>query len=146
MKKTYYLTIIAVIIILSPFCAVAANWELVSMEPSGSFWFYDTESIIHEGNTLKVWVKIFLSDKQKAKYIKQLSDEPGIENVGYTMQRIELNCSRNTGRLLSITFYSAESDSIASDQRPDKKIFEIAPDTIMATLMETICKKKAEGK
>ena len=69
-----------------------ADWKYYYTNSKGYESFYDAQSIIREGNTVRVWGKLMLSDKDKVTYIKDHPKIPGVEKLNYTIGRREGDC------------------------------------------------------
>ena len=117
-----------------------ADWKYYTNDADGSTYFYDTQSVSREQDTTKVWVKELLSDKAKARQIKNHPNAPEIEKISINQYRLEINCSKNMMRVLSSVGYSAEDTVISNSNFPDSQFQGIVPDSNSAKLVKSICK------
>lgn len=122
-----------------------ADWKYFSNSDSGD-WFYDTQSISREQDTVRVWVKFVLSDKTKKEYIKNFPKTHGMENTSHTKDRWEINCSKNIKKVLSSVWCDTEGNIIMDKDYPDYPFSKVIPDSIGAGLAEIVCKKGEGGK
>ena len=89
-----------------------ADWKYYYTNSKGTDSFYDAKSIIREGNTIRVWGKLMLSDKDKVNYIKDHPKIPGIEKLNFTIGRWEVDCLKYKFRVLSSNWYGSDGNTI----------------------------------
>ena len=160
------LTAIA-LMLLSSF-GYSADWKSFGKDEDNNEWFYDTQTIARDQDTIKVWTKIVLSDKAKAYFIKKsqpkkppsLSYEPPEffsaqkeaelsqkdritkENISHRMDRDEIDCVTNRIKIISSAWFDFTEDLIYSENPPDPIFKEIDPDSVTAKLVEIVCKMR----
>src|SRR4030042_187033 len=122
-----------------------ADWKYFDKDADDNLWFYDTQSISREQDTVRVWVKFVLSDKTKKEYIKNFPKTPGMENTSHTKDRWEINCSKNIKRVLSSVWCDTEGNIIMDKDYPDYPFSEVIPESIGAGLVEIICQPGEGG-
>lgn len=122
-----------------------ADWKCFGTNLNGTDSFYDSQSIIREENTIGVWGKLMLSDKDKVDYIKDHPKIHGIENINYTIGRWEVDCLKYKFRVLSSNWYGSDGNTIYSVGSPNSQFLEVVPGSTIAKLFKIICKKGGEG-
>ena len=142
LTKRAFLIFLFVMVLGSP--ALGADWKYFEKSSDGDLWFYDTQSISREQDTIRVWVKFVLSDKTKKEYINNFPKTPGMKNTNYTKDRWEINCSKNIKRVLSSVWCDTEGNIIMNKDYTNYPFSQVIPDSIGATLVKIICKQ--EGK
>ena len=143
MQKAILTTIVLMLI---SSVGYGADWKYFDTGGDGNTYFYDTQSISREQDTVRVWVKFVLSDETKKEYIKNFPKTPGMEKTSYTKDRWEINCSKNIKRVLSSVWCDTESNIIMDKDYPNYPFSEVIPESIGAGLVEIVCKKGEEGK
>ena len=143
MQKVILTTIVLMLI---SSVGYGADWKYFDTGGDGNTYFYDTQSISREQDTVRVWVKFVLSDETKKEYIKNFPKTPGMEKTSYTKDRWEINCSKNIKRVLSSVWCDTEGNIIMDKDYPNYPFSEVIPESIGAGLVEIICKKGAGGK
>ena len=166
--KGKYIAIIAVfgfIVFFFSMEARAAEWKYIFKASTGGEWFYDTQSISRGKDVTSVWTKWILSDKERAKFIKDFPKEfkitettatgaDTIINKGVTLTDIsffiekeEINCSKNVARIMSMSLYSSDGEVIWSSGTQKPNQFEdVFPDSKGVTLVKAICGEGEGGK
>ncbi len=77
--------------------------------------FYDAEDVIRSSqDTVEVWTK--LEYPQKGVIDMLIKFGKHYENLSYSLELREINCAEKKYRLLSITAYSAEGNTLYTDQ------------------------------
>jgi hypothetical protein len=109
MQKVILTTIVLMLI---SSVGYGADWKYFNSDADDNLWFYDTQGISREQDTVRVWVKFVLSDKTKKEYIKNFPKTPGMENTSHTKDRWEINCSKNIKRVLSSVWCDTEGNII----------------------------------
>jgi hypothetical protein len=122
-----------------------ADWKHYATDSDANNWFYDTQSISRGQDTIIVRTKEVLSDNEKADFIKEYPDITNIKNISYTIDRSEINCSKNTRKPLSSFWYSSEGYDIFSVYYSHSEFNEVVPDSTLAELVEILCMGRAEG-
>jgi hypothetical protein len=117
-----------------------ADWKHYYTNLKGTDSFYDAQSIIREGNTIGVWGKLVLSDKNKANYIKDHPKILGIEKINYTIGRWEVDCLKYKFRVLSSNWYASDGNTIYSVGSPNSQFLEVVPGSTIDKLVEAVCK------
>jgi hypothetical protein len=138
--------------------AWAADWKYIFTAATGGEWFYDTQSVSRGQDITSVWTKWILSDKERAKFIKEFPEEfeflqegarktQGraqkicIENISYFIEKEEINCSKNVARIMSMSLYGSGGEVIWSSGAQKPNQFEdVFPDSKGITLVKAICK------
>lgn len=123
----------------------AGDWTQYARKDNGDKCFYDTQSVMHSENTIKVWNKIVWGDKSIQEIIQKFSDIHGIENVSYWLHRLEVDCSKTLFRVTDSAFYDSDGKSIFSRNYHNNEFVEINPDSFVNKLAKIICKKKDGG-
>ena len=144
--------------------AWAADWKYIFTAATGGEWFYDTQSVSRGQDITSVWTKWILSDKKRAKFIKEFPEEfkflqkgarkhygsaqkLGTENIGFFIEKEEINCSKNVARIMSMSLYSSDGEVIWSSGTQKPNQFEdVFPDSKGVTLVKAICGEGEGGK
>jgi len=130
------------------FFFVTAEWEYIGTDAAGNDYLYNTRSVSRGQDTTTVWVKVMLSDKDKASVVKEFPKINGIENINNTVTKYEINCSKNVFRATFEAWHSSEGKVIYSQSAGANvpgQFFNIPPGTMGAFFTKTIC-KNAGGK
>jgi hypothetical protein len=127
-----------------------ANWKYIFTAATGGEWFYDTQSISRGQDITSVWTRWILSDKERAKFIKEFPEEfrktNGRENISFCIEKEEINCSKNVARIISMAIYGSGGELIWSSGAQGPKQFEdIFSDNKGVTLVRAICGEGEEG-
>ena len=117
-----------------------ADWKHYATDSSHNDWFYDTQSISRGQDTIIVRTKEVLSDNEKADFIKEYPDITNIKNINYTIDRSEINCSKNIRRPLFSFWYSSEGNDIYRVYYSHSEFTKVVPDSTLAELVAIICK------
>jgi hypothetical protein len=143
MKRAILTTMILVFLSSVSF---AADWKYYYTNSKGTDSFYDAQSIIREGNTIRVWGKLMLSDKDKVNYIKDHPKIYRIEKINYTIGRWEVDCLKYNFRVLFSNWYGSDGNIIYSMGSPGSQFREVVPGSNIAKLVAIICKEGEGGK
>ena len=142
-----------------------ADWKYIFTAPTGGEWFFDTQSVSHGQDITLVWTKWILSDKERAKFIKEFPKKfkkkvtmniNGVKvirttddfiEISYFMQKEEINCSKNAARIMSMSLFDFGNDLVwfSGDQKQNQ-FEDVFPDSKGVTLIEAICKECEGGK
>ena len=154
--KGKYIAIIAVfgfIVFFFFIEARAADWKFIFTAPTGGEWFYDTQSISRGQEITSVWTKWILSDKERAKFIKEFPEEfrylktNSNANISFFIEKEEINCSKSVARIMSMALYGSGSEVVWSSGAQKPNQFEdIFPDSKGVTLVKAICGEGEGGK
>jgi hypothetical protein len=120
---------------------LASEWKYFSTNINGTVCFYDSQDIIRAGNTVRVWGKFMLNDKDKVYYIKNHPKIHSIKNINYTIGRWEVDCLKYKFRVLSSNWYGSDGNIIYSLGTPNSQFLEVVPGSTIAKLVEIVCKK-----
>jgi hypothetical protein len=115
------------------------DWKYFYSEKSGDF-FYDPQSVFRGRVTTKVWVKNMLSDKGKVTVSKNYYQANGIKNISHFTDRWEINCSKNTARLVFTALSDSKGNVVFSADDPSPFV-KIPPEGKLRALVEIICEK-----
>lgn len=126
--------------------AQATDWKYYCTDAKGGDHFYDTQRISRGQDTVKVWTKNVLSEDAKKAILKKFPNPTDIEKISYIVKRDEVNCSRNTYRILSTVVYNSGGGVFSSSDTPDDSFQEVVPGSTLATLVEILCKKGEDTK
>jgi hypothetical protein len=148
----------------------SADWKYIFTAPTGGEWFYDTQSITHGEDTTLVWTKWILSDKERAKFIKEFPEKFTIKEskvvnrvegeytatsggekiittskyiieISFFIQKEEINCSKNVARIMSMSLYDSGGALVwFSGDHKQNQFEDVFPDSKGVTLIESICK------
>jgi hypothetical protein len=130
-----------IVLMLLSLVGYGADWKCFGKSPTGSYHFYDTQSISRGQGTIKVRTMTILSNEDKAAYIRDFPDTKGIENIHHTFELSEINCSKNIWRLCSYAWYSFDYKFINGVDDNDSLFMEIEPDSVTFGLTAIVCKK-----
>ena len=165
--KEKYKTIFAVFVFTISFFSMegwGADWKYIFTATTVGEWFYDTQSLSRGQDITSVWTKWILSDKERARFIKEFPEEfeflqegarknsghtqkKGIKNISCCIEKEEINCSKNVVRIMSMAFYSSDGEAIWSSGAQGPRQFEdIFPDSKGVTLVKAICGEGEGGK
>jgi hypothetical protein len=147
LKMTKLRKIILAIMVLMLLSSVGygADWKYYGSSSDLTCCFYDTQSVSCEQNITKVSDMRILSNRCKAEYIKRNLNNPKIEDINYTIDKLEINCSKNLINIRSTILYDSKGGVIRSFDYPEPEFQEVVPESIEAELVEIFCKKD-EGK
>jgi hypothetical protein len=138
--------------------ALAADWKYIFTAATGGEWFYDTQSVSRGQDITSAWTMWILSDKERAKLIKEFPEEfkflqkgarkhygspqkMGTENIGFFIEKEEINCSKNVAIIMSMPLYSSDGEVIWSSGAEGPNQFEdLFPDSKGVTLVKAICR------
>ena len=133
--------------------AGAADWKYMFTAATGGEWFYDTQSISRGQDITSVWTRWILSDKERAKFIKEFPEEfrylkiNSSENISFFIEKEEINCSKNVARIMSMAIYDSGGEVIWSSGAHKQNQFEdVFPDSKGVTLVKAICGEGEGGK
>jgi len=94
--------------------ASAENWRLYAKTDLYEC-FYDAEDMIRSSqDTMKVWTKLEYTQRGVIEMLIRFGKH--YENLSYSLELRETNCTEKRQRLLSITAYSAEGNILYTDQ------------------------------
>ena len=136
------LTIIALMLLSS--VGYGEDWKHYGTGESGD-WFYDTQSISQGEETVKVWIKTKLSDKEKTKMIQAFPKTKGIEDISFITHKEEINCSKNEGRTIAMAWYDSKGNTVIRQNFPDSPFTDVFPESVYAALAAKIICKEGEG-
>jgi hypothetical protein len=68
------------------------------------------------------------------------------ENINHRIDRDEIDCVTNRIKVISSAWFDFTEDLIYSENPPDPIFQEVAPDSLTAKLVETVCKEGEGGK
>jgi hypothetical protein len=123
-----------------------ADWKYFCTDKKNNEWFYDTQSISREQDTIIVRTKEVLSDNGKADFIEEYPDITNIKNISYIIDRTEINCSKNIRWSLSSFWYSSEGNEVYRVYYSHSEFTEVVPKSLGAKLVEIVCEKGEGGK
>ena len=133
------LTIIVLMIL--PSAGHTADWKYFGTNNDDSVYSFDAQGLTRGKDTVKVWSRVVLGEKGKAKIVRTNPEVSGIENVSYAFTLWEIDCSKKMSRTVAIRYYTSKGDALWSDDFPDTDFEQIPPDTIISSLLEAICEK-----
>ena len=112
--------------------AWGAEWKYYGQTPSASY-FFDMESMVHQGNLIKVWVKAVYSEEGRSDEQRRLGEK--YYHLTESLALGEIDCKDKRSRVLALTVYSMEGEGVISESRERERGFRI-PDPIL----EGFCK------
>jgi hypothetical protein len=118
-----------------PFSAGAANWELVTAEPSANH-FLDTESIVKVGRKYrKAWIRL---DVTKAPHPRMAP------NAVYQKQLLYFDCAERLSDLVQYIDYSPDGVAIDSAEKRFNPVdlSDVAPETVREAMLQRVCNSK----
>ena len=113
-----------------------ADWKYFGQTQLASY-FYDDESIIHEENIVRVWLKAVYSEEGRLDEVKKLGGE--YWNLTDSIALEEIYCKDRRHRVLMLIVYFMEGQAIISDIRRKERGFMI-PGSILESLYKGVCK------
>jgi len=135
------LILTAMVLMLLSSVGYGADWKYYYTNLNSTNSFYDVQSIIREGNTIRVWGKLMLSEKDRVDYIKDHPKIHSIEKTNYTIGRWEVDCLKYKFRVLSSNWYGSDGNTIYSVGSPNSQFLKVVPSSTIAKLVEIICEK-----
>ncbi len=122
------------------------KWIYYGELSSGDKYYYDNNSITNVNpESFKVWTKVEYSNIEKDKLIQgkkyQGSPTAGLENLYYTIRRIELDCENNTSKNLNEVEYDNKGQVLDDFSFPDAEREKIPPSSVNELLLKTVCKR-----
>jgi hypothetical protein len=118
----------------------AKDWRLYAKTDSYEC-FYDAEDIIRSSQDIvEVWTKLEYTERGVIEMLIEFGKH--YENLSYSLELREINCTEKRQRLLSITAYSVEGNILYTDQvgsrLPPWKI--IPRESVEESLYKVLCK------
>jgi len=117
-----------------------ADWKYIFKDADNNEWFYDTQSISREQDTIIVRTKKVLSGNGKAIFIKEYPDITNIKNISYILDSWKINCSKNIRKPLTSFWYNSEGYEVFWVYYFHSEFKQVVPDSNSAKLVKTICK------
>ena len=165
MRKIILTTMVVLMLFSSG--GYGADWKSFGKDANNNEWFYDTQSISREQDTVKVWTKIVLSDKAKADFkrkfpngslpvgseyygndkkkredaLEKFQNLKSQENISHRIDRYEIDCIKNRIKVMSSTWFDFAGDVMHGESTPHPLFDDITPDSTMAKLAGIVCKK-----
>jgi hypothetical protein len=146
MAKMQKVILTTITLMLLASVGYGADWKHFITGAKGNDWFYDTQSVSREQNTIIVRTKEVLSENEKAQFIKDYPDITYIKNISYILDRWEINCSKNTRKQLSSFWYSSEGNDIFSEYYFHSQFKKIVSESVLSELVAILCKEGEDGK
>jgi len=119
--------LIALLMLIS--CSAWADWVYISESSNGGKFYIDPETIRKDGNMRKVWELQNYSSK----------DKYGVSSL---KTRYEYDCKKERYQSLTISLHSetmARGTTIQVKTFPDGDWTDIAPNTIVDTILQIVC-------
>ena len=104
--------------------------------------FYDAEDMIRSSHdTVEVWTKSEYTERGVTEMVKKFGRH--YENLNYSEELWEINCTEKKDRLLSIAAYSAEGNILYTDQAESRlPPWKIIPrKSVEESLYEALCNR-----
>lgn len=129
--------------------AIGSGWVLI--EQSGDFAVYlDSESakMVSETSS-KILVKVVAKSQRYKEGLLQFRKQKGMsvggyQNFAYTLESLEVECSRDEHRVLETADYDI-NDNRLSDSFPVSEWRHLSPKTIIAYIAVALCRQHAES-
>ena len=119
--------IAAAALVLAATPAFAANWVYITSVKSGTFHYYDADTIRRSGNYVTVWEK---RDHSFDKTVKARE----------TKTQIRFNCAERTLTVLDFTkYYPDGKTETTTVPRYQHEVQSVIPDTIGETILKAVC-------
>jgi hypothetical protein len=112
--------------------AWGTEWKYYGQTQSASY-FFDMESMVPQGNIIRVWVKAVYSEDRRLDEEKRLGGKN--YNLTDSLALEEIDCKGKRCRVLALTVYSMEGEGAISGSREREMGFRI-PESIL----EGFCK------
>lgn len=154
-----------IVLMLLSSVVYGADWKSIGKDTDNNEWFYDTQSISQEQDTIKVWTKIVLSDKAKSDFLRKFEYGSSIslggehfdkkrradilaefqqikseKNIIHRIDRYEIDCVKNRIKVMSSAWFDSGENVIHNENSPHPFFKDIAPDSFINKLVETVCK------
>lgn len=151
MKKFFLGSLILFVLsVLSlPQQAMGSGWVLA--EQNDDFAVYldkDSAKMISETSS-KIWVKVAAQSQRFKEGILQFRKQKGMsvdgyQNFAYTLESLEIECSRDQHRTLETADYDI-NDNKLSDSFPISEWRHLSPNTIVSSIAVALCRQHFES-
>ncbi len=113
------------------------DWKLFKTTEDAKL-YYDKKDITHlDQKLVKVWIRQVYTKKGRTDMVNLLG--PRYENLGYSVNSLELNCAAKSMRYLSMTFYSRSHAVLDLGKSPDGWD-PVHSNTMFDALYQIVCK------
>jgi hypothetical protein len=134
--------IITIVLLFLSSVGYGEDWKHFYTDANKNEWFYDTQSIPREQDTIIVRTKKVLSDNEKAIFIKEYPDITNIKNISYILDSWKINCSKNIRKPLTSFWYNSEGYEIFWVYYFHSEFKQVVPDSFEVKLAEIVCQEE----
>ena len=141
--------VILVAIGLTFFCFTegwGTDWRLFGKNDRADF-YYDADSITRPPSKIifRVWEKRIFTEKGVSDAVERSGFGEKYRNLGFVMGISEFNCADKQNRILSLTWYSKEGETLSADAAIGSSWDVIDPGSMSERLYQILCKENDGG-
>jgi hypothetical protein len=147
MNKSFFVVLLAVVLLRISSVADGAEWKLYAVDNNGCFFYYDVSSVqtLSEG-IKKVWTRNEAIDNQCIFYNTKVRSQYGLpvkkdyESYSHTRILEKIDCSLGKNCVVTLTDYDNEENVLDTATISTESWSAISADSVNDKLYKQICK------
>ncbi len=125
--------------------AEGADWKLYSKNSDFRF-LYEAEGMVRpSAEVVQVWGMASGVSEQARGHLRTLGAKSGVagyENLEYSMELYEINCSEKRFKILSVLYYGP-GQNLLDSSKEESEFKDIEPYSNIEVLYQTVCENNA---